>query len=201
MDLKQFKGQAFTIPNILSYIRFALIPVFVVIFALAAENSRLYVTAAAVVIVSGATDLLDGFIARRCNQVTALGRVLDPFADKLTSITVAICLCFKEPFVLFLAILYCLKESAMILAGILLLQNGCGVPGSKWFGKVATFVFYLSMLILVAAPDAVAWQPFNYLLILVNMAIITFSFLSYIPIFWNLWNDRPNKVSDNQKND
>ncbi|MBQ4102332.1 MAG: CDP-alcohol phosphatidyltransferase family protein, partial [Oscillospiraceae bacterium] len=86
MDLKQFKGQAFTIPNILSYIRFALIPVFVVIFALAAENSRLYVTAAAVVIVSGATDLLDGFIARRCNQVTALGRVLDPFADKLTSI-------------------------------------------------------------------------------------------------------------------
>ena len=196
MNLKQFKGQAFTIPNILCYIRLALIPVFIIFFSLAESHPHFYITAAAIVLVSGATDLFDGFIARHFNQCTALGCLLDPLADKLTSITVAICLCFKIPVTFFLALLYCLKEGAMILGGMLLLKSGREIPGSRWFGKVSTFVFYTSMLFMVAAPYEGGWVIAAFILTLVNMVMICFSFFMYLPIFWDLWN-QPVPVKEN----
>ncbi len=201
MDLRPYKGQAFTVPNILSYIRFLLIPVFVYCFLKAAENDRLYVLCSAILVASGLTDWLDGIIARKFDQITPLGKLLDPLADKLTCITVAICLCFKLPFVWFLAVIYCLKESAMILGGILLIRRHKPVPGSKWFGKVATAVFYLTMFFLVAVPVLPQMQLVVEIVVLVNMAILTFAFLMYLPIFWKLWYgpdvEEPLKVSQN----
>ena len=81
-----FKG-CFTIPNLLSVIRIALIPVFAVMYL---NGNQLL--AIAILAVSGLTDLFDGKIARRFNQVSALGKILDPVADKLTQITIAIIL-------------------------------------------------------------------------------------------------------------
>jgi len=188
MDLKQYKGQAFTIPNILSYIRFAMIPAFVVVFLLAKENPRLYITALSILIASGLTDFFDGKIARKFNQITPLGKLLDPLADKFTCIAVTICLCFKIPFVMPLTILYCLKEGTMIAAGIILLKHHKPVSASKWYGKLATFVFYFSMLALVAMPLDKTLIPWIYGIVILNMLLITFAFLKYVSLFWQIWN-------------
>jgi cardiolipin synthase len=72
--------QARSIPNILSYIRILLIPIFVVMYL----RSQ-YITASCILVISGLTDIMDGRIARKFGMVTDLGKVVDPAADKLTS--------------------------------------------------------------------------------------------------------------------
>ena len=85
MNMKELLKGWNTIPNWLSYIRIALIPVFAVLFY------KGYVGWAMLVLgLSGLSDFLDGKIARKFNQVSDLGKIIDPVADKLTQITIAI---------------------------------------------------------------------------------------------------------------
>ena len=81
-----FKGCC-TIPNLLSFIRILLIPVFAYLY-----YNDMKVEAVAVLAASGLSDMFDGKIARRFNQISALGKILDPIADKLTQITIAVML-------------------------------------------------------------------------------------------------------------
>ena len=77
-----------TVPNILSLFRIALIPVLVLTY-LSCDDIWL---PASVLVLSGLTDLLDGWIARHFNQISEIGKLLDPIADKLTQFTVVVCL-------------------------------------------------------------------------------------------------------------
>ncbi len=88
--------EIFSVPNIMSYFRILLIPVFVFVY-LRADSQRDYAVAGVIVAVSGLTDFLDGFIARRFNMVTELGKALDPVADKLTQAAFALCLMLRIP--------------------------------------------------------------------------------------------------------
>ena len=106
-------NRIFTIPNLLSLIRILLIPVFVTLFF---QDETVW--AAVILIVSGLTDTLDGYIARHFHMITNLGKVLDPIADKLTQAVVAFCLCVRIPAVIPLFILLVLKEGIMFFAGI-----------------------------------------------------------------------------------
>ena len=74
------KKDIFSIPNILSFVRILLIPIFVWLYVTAGTSGEYYL-AAAVVVASGITDFLDGQIARRCNMITEFGKFLDPLAD------------------------------------------------------------------------------------------------------------------------
>lgn len=85
------KDQVLTIPNLLSVIRLALIPLIVWLYI----GKQEYSAAVAVILISGATDIIDGFIARKFNMVSDLGKILDPVADKLTQATVILCLTVK----------------------------------------------------------------------------------------------------------
>ena len=85
------KKDIFSIPNILSFIRILLIPIFVWLYVTAGTSGEYYL-AAAVVVASGITDFLDGQIARRCNMITEFGKFLDPLADKLTQGTLFLCI-------------------------------------------------------------------------------------------------------------
>ncbi len=87
------KDQVLTIPNLLSVIRLALIPLIVWLYI----GKQEYSAAVAVILISGATDIIDGFIARKFNMVSDLGKILDPVADKLTLATVILCLTVKYP--------------------------------------------------------------------------------------------------------
>ncbi|EXJ24180.1 CDP-diacylglycerol--glycerol-3-phosphate 3-phosphatidyltransferase [Alkalibacterium sp. AK22] len=149
----------FTIPNILSYVRLLLIPVFVHAY-LTAESGREFYQAGGILFFSGLTDALDGFIARRFNQSSQLGQLIDPIADKLTQLAVVGVLMIRWPVFLFLFLLFLFKESYMFIENIRLYRQGKTLDGAEWYGKIATIVFYVSMLLAVLLPglnDALIW--------------------------------------------
>jgi len=166
-----------SIPNILCYIRFMLIPVFVVQY-IRAQEPREYYQAAAVVLVSGLTDLLDGFIARTFDMVTELGKLIDPLADKLTQAALIFVLIVKIKWMFLLLILFVIMQLFLLVAGLAMLKKNKKLDGSKWFGKVSTTVFYAVMLVLVAIPNLN--QKIVNIMLLICGAFLALSFALYV---------------------
>lgn len=181
-----------TIPNLLSLIRIIIIPFFGV-----AYFNKQYLWAVIILAFSGLTDLLDGKIARKFNQVSELGKLLDPIADKLTQMTIAVLLFitfiqsndktikyFSWVFLFFIA-----KELFMVVVGTLMVSLGLIPKPAVIWGKLATTFFYIIMcLILGFGPDIGALGKYytmpNSLMItlVVFSAISTFvALLSYVP--------------------
>ncbi len=133
----------FSIPNLLSLFRILLIPVFVwTYFGL--ESPLL---AFGILVLSGLTDVVDGYIARHFNMITDLGKALDPIADKLTQVSVFVCLAGRFPFMILLAALLFIKE---VVSGFLCLsaiKKTNQVIGADWHGKVTTCLIYATMLL------------------------------------------------------
>ncbi len=174
------KDELFSIPNILSYIRIILIPVFFVLY-LRAENVYGYYLSALVVLLSGVTDLADGVIARKFNMVTELGKTLDPLADKCTQVAIAVMLTFRYSNMWSVLALLVVKDAYIGVSGLLLLRKGKKLDGALWFGKVSTFVFYSMMFVLIAFPSIPSWLADTMMLI--TNATLIFAFVMYIPIF------------------
>lgn len=127
------------IPNILTIARFFLIPF--IIYFIVVDN---YPLAFAFLVFSGLTDVLDGFIARKFNFITNFGKLIDPLADKATQVAVLLALTFKGIIPFWIIIVVFLKEATMI-AGASFLYGKELVVSSKWFGKLATVLFYLAI--------------------------------------------------------
>ena len=81
-------NKVFTIPNILSFFRLILIPVLIWSYVV----KKNYAATGWILLLSGLTDIADGFIARRFHMISKLGKILDPVADKLTQATMLFCL-------------------------------------------------------------------------------------------------------------
>lgn len=128
------------IPNILTIFRFFLIPL--VIYFIIKEQ---YLLAFIFLTISGLTDILDGFIARKFNYITNLGKLIDPLADKATQISVLLTLSFKDIIPAWIIIIVVLKEAIMI-AGASFLYGKELVVSSRWFGKLATVLFYIAIV-------------------------------------------------------
>lgn len=128
------------VPNILTISRFILIP-----FILISISNENYVLAIILLTLSGLTDVLDGFIARKFNFITNFGKLVDPLADKATQISVLVALMLKNiiPF-WFIAIIF-IKEFLMI-AGASFLYGKELVVSSKWYGKLTTVLFYIAIV-------------------------------------------------------
>lgn len=143
------------VPNSLSLLRIVLVPAFVVLYLCGRDY-----WAFAVLLLSALSDTLDGFIARRFDQITDCGKLLDPIADKLTQVAVIVCLTVRHPQLLPLTVICFAKESCQAIGSTMLLRRGVAVHGSRWFGKLATVIFYVCMAAIVvldkvqdAAPD------------------------------------------------
>lgn len=166
------------IPNTLSLLRIALVPVFMVLYLLPSVADK---WAFLILLVSGVSDVLDGVIARKFNQITDCGKLLDPLSDKLTQVAVVVALTTRYPELLPLTILCFVKELCQGIGGIILLKKGSAVRGSKWFGKVSTVVFYVCMLILVLWPESP--PAFHWVLAGVAGASMLMAFLGYLKMF------------------
>ena len=113
---KLTRDQVLTIPNMLSFFRFLLIPIIVWLYAFASMREW----ATLVILISGFTDILDGFIARKFNMMSDLGKALDPLADKLTQLAVLSCLIIDFPLIALPVGIMVIKElSSFILRFIL----------------------------------------------------------------------------------
>ena len=137
-------NRAFTIPNIICLVRILLITPFVKLFL-----DGQYGWAAVVIILSGLSDCFDGMIARKFNQESELGKILDPLADKLTLLAVGICLCVIEPFFLPVVIILVLKDVLMLIGSSRVVKKGIIVPKAKWYGKLGTVMFYVTVTFIV----------------------------------------------------
>lgn len=168
----QNRNRNFNVPNTLTVLRIFLIIPFVIYYA----GDQIY-KAMVVLILSGLTDLLDGMIARRFHQFTELGQMLDPLADKMTQGAVAICLAVKQPILVPFLAVFVVKEALMVAAGIFLIGKKKKRPGgSKWYGKIATVLFYISCGTIVALKGI--WGIEN-LAVSVSLLSITAAFMIY----------------------
>ncbi len=174
------------VPNILSILRIVLIPVFAFIYFSADKKSdnTMYYISAFILLISGFTDFLDGVIARKYNLITSLGKILDPLADKLTQAVVCICLALKINGFFYLVILFFIKEILMLIGGVRIIKKSKQVEGSKWFGKLSTFVFYVVVMIVIIFPDLPSYAVLS--LIGISAACMIFAFLMYILVYRNI---------------
>ena len=131
-----------TIPNLLSLFRICLIPLSVWLYC----GKQDFSGAGWVILLSGVTDVADGYIARRFNMVSDLGKVLDPIADKLTQTAMMLCLLTGFPLMIVSILLIVGKELFMSATGFVILRRSREVPGASWHGKVATFLLYAMLL-------------------------------------------------------
>ena len=128
------------VPNILTIIRFLLIPF--IIFYIFSGN---YILAFVFFTISGLTDIADGFIARKFNFISNFGKLMDPLADKLTQITTLGSLAITNIIPVWILIIVLLKEVIMI-SGASFLYGKDVVVYSKWYGKLATVLFYIAIV-------------------------------------------------------
>jgi len=133
------------IPNILSAIRIALVPVFIYLFFSCGEK-EIYLPLC-VFLIAGATDIVDGYLARRNNWITNLGKFLDPLADKLLQCSVIVCFVIKGLVPWWLAGMFVLKELFMICGAIIVLKKIKVTVKSHWYGKITTGTFYAIALL------------------------------------------------------
>ncbi len=152
MFIKNWKKDIFTIPNLLSLFRLVLIPVYATVYLNATQNYQ-FILAGFILAVSCLTDMIDGKIARKYGMITTLGKVLDPLADKLTQLTLTICLSMKYPVLYPVLGLFIMKELFQLVIGVVFLRKGKMLPGALLAGKVCTTVLFISLIALVLLPD------------------------------------------------
>ncbi len=172
------------VPNSLSILRILLIPVFCIAFL---NGQDYYIYAGLALALSGLSDMLDGVIARRFNQITELGKWLDPIADKLTLGAVVVCMWieFHEeyPILTPLFAILILKEIAMAVGGMIVVRGLDEMVPSQIWGKIGTACFYFSMLIIVlltAFDIGGAARPYIIVgLVTLSVVLMVYAFIRY----------------------
>lgn len=152
MLIRDWKKEIFTIPNLLSFFRLILIPVYMIIYLKASEISD-YVIAGVILAFSCLTDMIDGKIARKFNMITTFGKFLDPLADKLTQFALLLCLAIRYDVLWSVFTLFVLKELFQLFAGIITAKHGYILKGALFTGKVCTTVLFSSLVIMVFFPN------------------------------------------------
>ncbi len=172
-DSDFYKKKIITIPNILSTVRLAMIPF--MLWAYCVLESP--VITAILVVLSGLTDVVDGFIARRFNMISDLGKALDPVADKLTQIAILFCLVTRFPLILLPLILIIVKEISAGVLRAIILHKAKEVEGAVWHGKANTVILYTVMFIHIVWYNIPA--VVSTVCILASTAMMMLSFVLY----------------------
>lgn len=182
MYIKNWKKEIFSIPNVLSMIRLALIPLYIVIY-LNAESDFHYYVSAGILAVSCLTDLIDGKIARHFNMITTVGKVLDPLADKATQFTLILCLAIRRnrPLLWLLIALFVVKESFQLIAGSLILRKGKILSGAVLPGKICTAILFVTLVLMIMLKD-LSDRAIDVIAI-IDGVFLFISFISYILVY------------------
>lgn len=159
----KYEKKIVTIPNILSFFRICLLPAIVWLYGV--ENN--YVWAGYILILSGVTDMADGYIARHFHMISNLGKILDPIADKLTQGVMLLCLVLRFHWMIMPFILMIAKEIYMSVSGILVIQRTGIVCGAQWHGKAATCFLYGMMIL------HIFWQEITPVVSMVSIIACT----------------------------
>lgn len=171
---EQKRNQIFTVPNLLSLVRLLLIPLFVDLYT----HQQDYGAAVLVLVLSGLTDVVDGFIARRFNMISELGKILDPIADKLTQFAALLCLISRFPWLLLVAILMVVKELLAAITGLYAIRRSGTVPSADWHGKVTTVLLYTTIAVHILWISIPQWV--SGLFIGLDVGMMLYSLVLYL---------------------
>ena len=175
---KENNKKIFTIPNVISMFRILLIPFFIWSYVGLRNNLLTLILLA----VSGISDVVDGFIARRFHMVSDLGKALDPIADKLTQLAMLFCLVFRYWYMLIPLILLLIKELIAGTTGLAVIKATNHVRSAEWHGKAATAALYTLMILhilwpIISPPDIPL--TVSVISVAVATAVILMSFVIY----------------------
>jgi len=162
------------IPNILSALRLTMIGIFIFFFVKAQ-----YLWAMAIYLLAFITHVLGGFLARKNQWITDLGKVLDPLADKLMLMTALVCFWRVGWLPGWLVVIVCVKELLMILGGVLFYKKKSVVVYADWFGKLATGFFNAGVVATILA-NFLKWiYPWNVAILCVAAVMAIVALIHY----------------------
>lgn len=173
MNETKMRSQVFTIPNILSMIRILLIPVIVYLYCF----EKRYGAAVLILLLSGLTDVVDGFVARHFHMISDLGKILDPVADKLTQLATLVCLATRFSLMKLLFAALALKELTLGILGLVVVKKTKDVRGANWHGKLTTCLLYLTMALHIFWTDIPS--SVSAALVGASLAVMLLSFVLY----------------------
>ena len=168
------RKQLFTIPHLLSLLRLCMIPLIIWLYC----TQKNYALTAVVLVLSGLTDMVDGYIARRFNMVTDLGKALDPVADKLTQASVMFCLLSRFRMMLVPLLLLIFKEVCNGVMSLVVIKKTGKVCGADWHGKVCTWLLYAMIFVHIVWFDIS--REWTTALIGICVIMMTLSFALYM---------------------
>ena len=184
------------VPNLLSFFRICLVPVFVIAYFLDDHEVKYY--AVLVYAIAGLSDFLDGFIARRFQAQSKLGKLLDPLGDKLMTFTVLICITITRPVLLWAVLVFFVKEVCMGIGGLVIHKvANIELPPSNLIGKISTFVFFLvcaALMLFSQIPDSIA-----NILTSVAICLALIALAVYINSYIRIMKARPKKTGSGEE--
>ena len=180
---ERWRDNALTIPNLISILRLAAVPVFV--WLLVGENKPL--AAAALLGVLGATDWVDGWIARRFNQVSELGKVLDPTADRIMFLVAVFTMMIDQSVALWFGVLTLVREGVVAIAALVLGALGARALKVTWVGKTSSFglMFAFPLFLLSTAVDggqSTIYEVIAYVIGVPSLVLHYIAAFGYIPL-------------------
>lgn len=178
------KEDLINIPNVLCYIRILLVPLFIYLFI-----KEYYWQSALIVMIASATDVVDGWLARKLDMITDWGKFIDPLADKLMQFAMLICAIFKNPWVSILVGVFALKEAVMLIVGIYIYRKGDNLNGAMWCGKLCTITLNSSLLLIIALPTDILTNNLVFCLIGASTAMLVISFIIYMREYARMYKD------------
>ena len=159
-----------TLPNILTIFRLLLIPFFVVFFLLGYE-----LTAFAIFVIASVTDAVDGYLARKLNAISNIGKVLDPLADKSLRIAAIIVFFISGVLPLWILIVMAVFDLTLVVTSAIL-YNKKYVVYSNIFGKLAGFFSFVAIILCFFYTKV---SPFHIYFMTISLALVLLSILSY----------------------
>ena len=168
--------ELFYISNFLSIFRIILL--FPLSYLLINDNEGSRGLIIAILLSMYATDLLDGFLARKLNQVTELGKIIDPLADKISVVTLVLILLILNKIPLWFVLIVVLRDILILLFGLILKGRKKITLMSNYPGKIA--VFSIGLVILISTLNLSALYTIQYYLMLVSTALILYSSFLYL---------------------
>ena len=135
-------AEAWNFPNMLTVFRLILVPIFIMVYLDGHAYAALFVFT-----IASITDMFDGYLARKNNQVTSFGKLMDPLADKLLVISALVCHGVRNVFPWSAIIMVVVKEVSMITGGLLMLGKKNVVVHANYWGKTATCAFIGALIL------------------------------------------------------
>jgi len=175
------------VPNIISIFRICLVPVFIAVYFSDDSDRKLY--AIAIYALAAFSDFLDGFLARKFNSSSNLGKLLDPLGDKLMTFTAMVCITIDRPILIWAVLVVGIKEILMGIGGIVLHRKAhVELLPSNLIGKASTVVFFVVCVTLMLFQRIPDWGAMTLVSVAIALTFIALAsyLIKYIRIMKNM---------------